>query len=108
LVDPKLFRETIRAAYGSSDIDSLRVLSAKICIATFLAFEAIFNPDVERGPPFDFEVYMSAAENALPQLTAGMHLDGFQSCVMLVSFRHYVRGRNYSLLSLVAQVVPDY
>jgi hypothetical protein len=85
LIDPNLFRETIRVAYGSSEFGPSRLLSAKICVATFLAFEAIFNLDIERGPPFNFEVYISAAEIALPQLTAGMHLDGFQACVMLVS-----------------------
>ncbi|KAJ5764733.1 fungal specific transcription factor [Penicillium odoratum] len=91
LIDPNLFRETIQAAYGSSEIGPFRLISARICIATFLSFEAIFNLDIERAPPFNFEEYISAAENALPQLTAGMHLDGFQACVMLVSLWQYSR-----------------
>lgn len=85
LLEPDLFRETIRDAYCRTDISPLRLLGAKICVATFLAFEAIFNLDVARDPPVDFEVYISAAENALPHLIPAMHLDGYQACIILVS-----------------------
>ena len=101
ILDPVLFRETIKAAYQpQSSNRSYRPASTRACIFAFTAFAAALHPPglnqtPPNVPPVDIEAFIIKAQCLLPQiLQESTTLDGLQTATILVSHK----SLHYSLL----------
>lgn len=92
VVDPVLFRDTIRAAYQETPPSShYSQASSKACVFAFTAFASILHPCGDdypsiHLPPVDSEAYETKAQCLLPQfMQETPTLDGLQAVTMMVS-----------------------
>lgn len=84
ILDPYLFEETVKLAYGSTDHTQSHAMSAKACVIAFSIFSYLVPFGIRVCSRSKFDCYTAHLQQILPTITETASVDGLQACIFLV------------------------